>query len=243
MRGSLSLDDDYILSDSFINKVLSDPNRSNQKLYQFKNIEIFGNIDVLLSKTLRIYTCRTVNWHWNANIIGEDNRGLFLRGQSENIPYPAYSLIGPINALRLILDTNKEIHLFTNQDYVFEGITDWIYKWKTKNWIKRDKQPVKYQKLWRELDRQLASHRVRWYRYASSNKNIRPFLAEDILKSEKSISDYADVLIDHLNTKGATFTQEDIEELIGLYVFDPVILSKVLTETEEKVSLITPIME
>lgn len=120
VRDSLSLDDDYILSDSFINKVLTDPNHNNQKLYQFGNIEIFGNIDVLRSKTLKIYTCKSVNWHWNANIIGEDNRGLFLRGKSENIPYPAYSLIGPINALRLILDTNKEIHLFTNQDYVFE---------------------------------------------------------------------------------------------------------------------------
>jgi len=50
----------------------------------------------------------------------------------------------------------------TDSQYVQKGISEWIVGWKKRGWKTADKQPVKNEDLWRELDRLAGLHRVEW---------------------------------------------------------------------------------
>lgn len=50
----------------------------------------------------------------------------------------------------------------TDSQYVQKGISEWIVGWKKRGWKTADKQPVKNEDLWRELDRLAGLHQVEW---------------------------------------------------------------------------------
>ena len=55
------------------------------------------------------------------------------------------------------------VHLFTDSQYVRQGITTWIHNWKKRGWTTTDKKPVKNSDLWRQLDAAQAEHDVHWH--------------------------------------------------------------------------------
>lgn len=55
-----------------------------------------------------------------------------------------------------------EVELFTDSEYVRDGITSWVARWKANGWRTKDRKPVRNDDLWRDLDAQCAAHRVRW---------------------------------------------------------------------------------
>ena len=55
-------------------------------------------------------------------------------------------LMGPIIALEHITE-RSEIILYSDSQYVVNGINDWINTWKVKRWINSQKQPVKNREL------------------------------------------------------------------------------------------------
>lgn len=61
-------------------------------------------------------------------------------------------LKGAINALRQLKKTNIPVEIHVDSAYVLNGITSWISGWKAKNWVTKNKQPVKNVELWKELD-------------------------------------------------------------------------------------------
>jgi ribonuclease HI len=54
------------------------------------------------------------------------------------------------------------IRVVTDSQYLRQGITQWMARWKRNGWQTTAKQPVKNQDLWERLDRALASHQVEW---------------------------------------------------------------------------------
>jgi ribonuclease HI len=66
-----------------------------------------------------------------------------------------------IEALR-VLKRACEVELFTDSQYVRQGITEWIAKWKKRGWKTVGKQPVKNEDLWRALDEAVGPHRLQW---------------------------------------------------------------------------------
>jgi ribonuclease HI len=54
------------------------------------------------------------------------------------------------------------VELFTDSEYLRNGITQWIKGWKARGWVTKDKKPVKNADLWRELDLACARHQVTW---------------------------------------------------------------------------------
>lgn len=54
------------------------------------------------------------------------------------------------------------VTLFTDSEYLRNGITQWIRGWKARGWRTKDKQPVKNEDLWRALDSACARHQVKW---------------------------------------------------------------------------------
>ena len=55
------------------------------------------------------------------------------------------------------------VHLTTDSQYVRKGITEWIKKWRTSNWMTSNRTPVKNAELWQQLDRATAQHEVHWH--------------------------------------------------------------------------------
>ena len=56
-----------------------------------------------------------------------------------------------------------EVALYTDSQYVKNGIESWIHGWKRNGWKTADRKPVKNAELWRELDELAARHRVSWH--------------------------------------------------------------------------------
>ena len=54
------------------------------------------------------------------------------------------------------------VRLYSDSQYLRDGITKWIHGWKRRNWLTADKQPVKNVDLWRRLDEVSAGHHVDW---------------------------------------------------------------------------------
>ena len=52
-----------------------------------------------------------------------------------------------------------EVELFTDSEYLREGITKWIHTWKARSWKKK----IKNADLWQELDRASTKHKVTWH--------------------------------------------------------------------------------
>ena len=54
------------------------------------------------------------------------------------------------------------VTLWTDSQYLREGVTRWLSQWKRRGWRTAAKQPVKNADLWRRLDALTDPHRVAW---------------------------------------------------------------------------------
>ncbi len=55
-----------------------------------------------------------------------------------------------------------EVELYTDSNYVKDGMQKWLAGWKAKGWRTSTKQPVKNEDLWRALDEAATKHEVTW---------------------------------------------------------------------------------
>jgi ribonuclease HI len=69
-------------------------------------------------------------------------------------------LTAAIKALE-VLDRPCEVTLFTDSEYVKNGISKWINNWLKNGW-KSGKKPVKNQDLWKRLHEARQRHDVNW---------------------------------------------------------------------------------
>lgn len=54
------------------------------------------------------------------------------------------------------------VEVFSDSQYLRQGVTEWIARWKANGWRTIKREPVKNADLWRELDALAGMHRVRW---------------------------------------------------------------------------------
>jgi len=55
------------------------------------------------------------------------------------------------------------VQLYTDSQYVRNGITEWLPAWKRRGWRTADRKPVKNQDLWERLDQLATEHEVEWH--------------------------------------------------------------------------------
>jgi ribonuclease HI len=60
------------------------------------------------------------------------------------------------------LKESCDVEIITDSQYVKEGITQWIARWKRNGWKNTGKQLVKNKDLWEQLDAQVSRHKTRW---------------------------------------------------------------------------------
>ena len=67
-----------------------------------------------------------------------------------------------IEALKYLEGVNEEIELYTDSNYLRQGITEWIHKWKVNNWKTASKKPVANRELWIEISNLNERMNVKW---------------------------------------------------------------------------------
>jgi ribonuclease HI len=71
-------------------------------------------------------------------------------------------LMAAIEALEA-LKGPSDVQLFTDSNYVKDGISTWIHGWKKNGWRTANKKPVKNAELWQRLDAARARHKIEWH--------------------------------------------------------------------------------
>ena len=68
-------------------------------------------------------------------------------------------------AIRALEALRRRCHvqLYSDSQYLRNGITEWLPAWKRRGWRTADRKPVKNQDLWEQLDRLAAQHEVEWH--------------------------------------------------------------------------------
>lgn len=55
------------------------------------------------------------------------------------------------------------VDLYTDSEYVKNGMTQWIHGWRRNGWRTASKDPVKNADLWQRLEQEVARHDVAWH--------------------------------------------------------------------------------
>ena len=71
-------------------------------------------------------------------------------------------LMAAITALESLKRPSR-VRLTTDSQYVRNGITQWMARWKRNGWRTADRKPVKNADLWRRLDEAASRHQVEWH--------------------------------------------------------------------------------
>ena len=78
--------------------------------------------------------------------------------QTTNNRMEMTAAIEGLNALKEPCD----VEVVTDSEYLKNGITTWVAGWKRRNWVTKEKTPVKNVDLWQALDHAVSKHKVRW---------------------------------------------------------------------------------
>ena len=68
-----------------------------------------------------------------------------------------------IEALKYLKEVNQPIDLYTDSNYLRQGITEWIFNWKKNNWRTASKKPVANKDLWIEISELSSVMAVNWH--------------------------------------------------------------------------------
>ena len=94
-------------------------------------------------------------------LIKIDNENIELSGGDRETTNNRMELMAAIKALEEI-DKDYEITLYTDSNYVKDGITSWISNWKKNNWKTANKKDVKNKELWMRLDEAIKDKNISW---------------------------------------------------------------------------------
>jgi ribonuclease HI len=67
-----------------------------------------------------------------------------------------------LEALKHLKDEDEVIELYTDSNYLRQGITEWIHNWKKNNWKTAAKKPVANRDLWIEISDLNEKMNVQW---------------------------------------------------------------------------------
>ncbi len=61
------------------------------------------------------------------------------------------------------LQRSCKVQLSTDSQYLRQGMTEWVPRWKTNGWRTASKGQVKNRDLWERLDAACSQHQITWY--------------------------------------------------------------------------------
>ncbi len=98
---------------------------------------------------------------WAALLISGEHQSEISGGESHTTNNQM-ELTAAIKALEA-LTRPCEVDFYTDSQYLRQGITEWIKKWRANGWMTSAKKPVLNQALWMELYDLTQQHRIHWH--------------------------------------------------------------------------------
>lgn len=97
---------------------------------------------------------------WGALIVDGESE-TELKGGESATTNNRMELTAAIEALAAA-PAGAPVRLYTDSQYVKNGVTQWMTRWKKNGWRTADRKPVKNQDLWETLDALAAARPVEW---------------------------------------------------------------------------------
>lgn len=91
-----------------------------------------------------------------------DAKEKHLYGAEKHTTNNRMEILAAIKGLQALKCTSR-VDLYTDSQYVRNGITQWIHAWKKNNWKNSKREPVKNADLWKILDALEQQHTVQWH--------------------------------------------------------------------------------
>ena len=129
---------------------------------------------------------------WSAIIIKEKNK-IEIFGGEKLTTNNRMELTAAIKALEYCSKDEekqlslKEIKIYTDSNYLKDGITVWIYNWEKNNWKTADKKNVKNIDLWKRLKELAQSFSIEWFWIKGHSENPLNELADKLAKEATPI--------------------------------------------------------
>jgi ribonuclease HI len=98
---------------------------------------------------------------WGA-VLRFDGKEKELKGGEPVTTNNRMELMAAISSLET-LKRDCSVDMFTDSNYLKDGITKWIHSWRRNGWRTADRKPVKNAELWQRLDAALGRHQIRWH--------------------------------------------------------------------------------
>ncbi len=96
-----------------------------------------------------------------ACILRSDNAARELSGSNQDTTSNRMELMAAIEGLRA-LKTSCRVRLVSDSQYLKQGITQYLPRWKSHGWIRSNGEPVLNQDLWDQLDQIAQKHEIQW---------------------------------------------------------------------------------
>ena len=115
---------------------------------------------------------------WGAILIYAKEKK-YMSGSKQLTTNNQMELTATIQALKIIVKPSN-IGLYTDSQYVKNGITNWIFNWKKNGWKTANKKPVANKDLWIELDKYVDFHSVNWFWVKGHSGNHYNEIADEL---------------------------------------------------------------
>ncbi len=98
---------------------------------------------------------------WGAVLLYNENKKE-IYGGDKNTTNNKMELTAVIEALK-ILKKKCPVEIYTDSQYVKNGITGWIFNWKKNGWKTANKKDVLNKELWQQLDNLVSQYNIKWF--------------------------------------------------------------------------------
>ena len=115
---------------------------------------------------------------WGAVLIYRDKQK-HLSGSAILTTNNKMELTAAIEALKAV-KKSSDIELYTDSQYVKNGINLWIINWKKNGWKTANKKEVANKNLWIELDKHVRHHNITWFWVKGHSGNHYNEIADDL---------------------------------------------------------------
>lgn len=124
---------------------------------------------------------------WGSVILVED-REIKLSGGLSNTTNNQMELTAVIKALEYIgkeFSFNDELSIYTDSQYVKNGITSWIINWEKNGWRTASKKPVKNKELWIALRTLTNMAKIQWFWVKGHSGDKYNEMCDKLVESER----------------------------------------------------------
>jgi len=123
---------------------------------------------------------------WGAVFVEDNNIIQELGGCDKSTTNNKMELQAVIETLKYLngsdISSNKEVIIFTDSNYVLNGITSWIYNWEKNGWKTAGKKEVMNQEIWKELIRLVRNFKgkINWQKVKGHSGHVYNDKADEI---------------------------------------------------------------